>query len=358
MTTPEAARFVYVGTYTEPDGNAAGIGVYGFDAATGALTHLHTVENGSPSYLAVDADATHLYAVNEIGAADGTTEGRVSAFARDAATGDLTFLNDQPSYGTLPCHLTVDPSGRYVIIANYGSGSVAVYPIQPDGSLGEATERLQLTGSGPHARQAGSHAHATTFDPAGRFLALADLGADRVLMYTLDTAGRLTPTGEHAATPPGGGPRHIVFAPDGRHAYANNEIGSAVTAYAYDAERGAFTALHTLSTLPAGWQGENSTAEIALHPNGRFLYVSNRGHDSIAIFAVDAATGQLTAAGHASTQGRTPRCFALDPTGAYLYAANQRSDTLVAFRVDGATGRLTPTGQVTHSPTPVCVLFV
>ena len=354
--TGHAARFVYVGTYTEPDGNAAGIGVYRFDAATGALTHRHTVPNASPSYLAVDAGARFLYAVNEIGAAERTIEGRVSAFARDAATGALTFLNDQPSHGTLPCHLTVDPSGRFVIVANYGSGTVAVYPIGPDGALGAATERLQLEGSGPHPRQAGSRAHAATFDPAGRFLAIADLGADRVVMYRLDAAGRLTPTGEYAETPPGGGPRHIVFAPDGRHAYVNNEIGSAVTAYAYDAARGAFTALQTLSTLPPGWRGENTTAEIALHPNGRALYVSNRGHESIAIFAVDAATGQLTAAGHAPTQGSTPRCFALDPGGAYLYAANQRTDTLVAFRVEGTA--LVPTGEVTPAPTPVCVLFV
>jgi 6-phosphogluconolactonase len=351
--------YVYVGAYTQPSGRAEGITVYRFDPASGALTPLATVPNASPSFLAVDPARRFLFAVNEVADEGGTVRGTVSAFAIDRTTGGLTFLNSQSSHGTSPCHLAVDPGGAWVIVANYGSGHIAVYPVGADGTLGAATEVFQQVGSGPHPRQQGPHAHAAVFDPAGRHLALVDLGIDRTLLYRLDTAaGTLLPDGTGAVAPPGGGPRHIAFAADGRYAYVNNEIGSSVTTYAYDAAQATFAALQTLPTLPDGFTGANSTAEIAIHPNSRFVYVSNRGHDSIAIFAVDPASGTLRALGHVSTQGQTPRNFAIDPSGAFLYAANQNTDTIVQFRIDGATGDLTPTGQVTQTPTPVCILFV
>lgn len=353
------AIYVYVGTYTPPTGRAEGITVYRFDPASGALSPVSTVPNPSPSFFAVDPARRFLYAVNEVEDEGGTVQGGVSAFARDRATGGLTLLNNQSSHGTSPCHLTVDPTGKWLIVANYGSGNATVYPIGVDGTLGAATDNVQHVGSGPHPRQQGPHCHAAVFDPAGQRVALVDLGIDLTLFYRLDTtAGKLLPNGTAAVAPPGAGPRHIAFAADGRFAYVNNEIGSSVTAYAYDAAHGSFTALQTLSTLPDGFTDQNSTAEIAIHPNGRFLYVSNRGHDSIAIFAVDTGNGTLRALGHVSTQGKTPRSFAIDPSGTYLYAANQNSDTVVQFHIDAGTGHLTATGQVAQTPTPVCILFV
>jgi 6-phosphogluconolactonase len=353
------ATYVYVGTYTPPSGRAEGIGIYRFEPSSGALTPIGTAPSASPSFLAVDPARRFLFAVNEVDDQGGTVQGGVSAFARDAATGGLTTVNAQSAHGTLPCHLTTDPSGKWLIVANYGSGNTTVYPIGGDGSLGAATDNVQHVGSGPHPRQRGPHAHAAVFDPAGQRLAVCDLGVDLTLLYRLDTAaGKLLPNGTAAVAPAGGGPRHIVFSADSRFAYVNNEIGSSVTAYAYDAAHGSFTALQTLSTLPDGFSGDNTTAEIALHPAGRFLYVSNRGHDSIACFAVDGQSGALRALGQVPTQGRNPRNFAIDPSGAFLYAANQNTDTIVQFRIDGATGRLTPTGQVTQTPSPVCILFV
>lgn len=353
------AIFVYVGAYTPPSGKADGISVYRFAPESGVLDPIAMIPTASPSFLAVDPARRSLFAVNEVNDEGGTVEGGVSAFARDRATGGLTPINSQPSHGTLPCHLTTDPGGRWLIVANYGSGNATVYPIGADGALGAATDNVQHVGSGPHPRQQGPHCHAAVFDPAGQRVALCDLGIDLTLLYRLDTtAGKLLPNGTAAVAPPGAGPRHIAFAADGRYAYVNNEIGSSVTAYAYDAAHGTMTALQTLATLPAGFSGQNSTAEIAIHPNGRFLYVSNRGHDSIAIFAIDGGSGTLRALGHASTQGKNPRNFAIDPSGTFLYAANQDTDTVVQFRIDGATGLLAPTGHITQTPTPVCILFV
>jgi 6-phosphogluconolactonase len=353
------ATYVYVGTYTPPSGRAEGIGIYRFDPSSGALAPVGTEPSASPSFLAVDPARRFLFAVNEVADRGGTVQGNVSAFGRDAATGRLTALNSQSAHGTLPCHLTTDPSGKWLIVANYGSGNTTVYPIGADGSLGAATDNVQHVGSGPHPRQQGPHAHAAVFDPAGRRLAVCDLGLDRTLLYRLDTAaGKLLPEGTAAVAPPGGGPRHIVFSGDSRFAYVNNEVGSSVTAYAYDAADGRCTEMQTRSTLPEGFGGSNTTAEIALHPTGRYLYVSNRGHDSIACFAVDAQGGTLRALGHAPTHGQNPRSFAIDPSGTFLYAANQNTDTIVQFRIDSATGQLTPTGQVTQAPSPVCILFV
>ncbi len=363
----DGAPFIYVGTYTEPaqKGKAEGISVYQIDPSSGALAKVRTIAGiANPSFLAFDPTHRFLYAVNETESFDGQPGGGVSAFAVDAGAGNLTLLNTQPTYGTFPAHLIVDPTGAYVLAANYGSGNLAVYPIGPDGALGAVTDVVQNTGSGPNrARQEGAHAHMIDFDLSGRYALLVDLGIDKTLVYTLNTAtGKLNPhtiNGQQvsASSAPGAGPRHIAFHPTNRYAYVINELGSTIDVFAWGDIAGTLTALQTISTLPAGFTGESTTAEIVVHPSGNFLYGSNRGHDSIAIFAIDPSTGKLTALGHEPTQGKSPRNFAIDPTGTFLLAANQYSDTVVTFRIDPATGKLTPTGAVAPIPTPICLLF-
>lgn len=346
--------FVYVGAYTAPPmGKAEGLDVYRLDPASGALARVQTVPGVvNPSFLALDPQERFLFAVNEV------ERGGVSAFARDPATGELTPLNEQPTHGAAPCHLSVDPTGRFVLVANYGSGSVAVLPVGPDGRLGATTDVVQHEGRSAHPeRQSGPHAHTIVPDPAGRHILAADLGIDQVVVYRLDdAAGRLVPHGRFRAAP-GAGPRQLAFGAGGRFVYVLNELDSTLTACAYDPAAGALQALQTVSTLPEGFAGENTCARVEVAPSGRFVYASNRGHDSIAHFAIDESTGRLTAAGHEPTGGRTPRHFALDPTGAWLLAANQGSDTIVTFRVDPATGRLAATHQAAQAPTPVCAVF-
>jgi 6-phosphogluconolactonase len=351
---------VYIGTYT--DGRRDGIYVFRGNAASGALTPLTQVAAGdNPSFLAADPKGRHLYAVNEIGEFGGKPGGAVTAFSVNGQTGALTRLNQQWSGGAGPCYVSVDPAGRHVLVANYGSGSVAVLPIEKDGRLGEATAVVQHRGSGGDPqRQEAPHAHSILASPDGRFVFAADLGLDRILIYRLDDGkGTLEPNDPPAARVKAkAGPRHFAFHPAGRWAYVINELDSTVTAFAFDAGRGELRELQTLSTLPDGFRGNNSCADLHVAPSGRFLYGSNRGHDSIALFEIDAATGRLKAAGHEPTQGKTPRNFALDPVGAFLYAANQDSDSVVTFRVDARTGRLAATGQVTRVPRPVCVAFL
>ena len=342
----------YVGTYTGP---GRGEGIYVYRAEDGRLTPLQTVGGVvSPSFLALHPNGKTLYAVNE---AEGSEA--VSAF-RVSGDGQLTALNRQPSHGTSPCYVSLDPEGKCVLVANYGNGIVSVYPVAEDGSLREASHVHQHEGSSTNRRQAGPHAHSIVLDPSGRFVLSADLGCDRVFVYRLDSAaGRLTPNEvPFAQVSSGAGPRHIAFHPNGKLAFVNNEIDSSVTSFTWDAERGTLHVNDTRSTLPEDFAERNSTAQVAVHPNGKFFYVSNRGHDSIAIFGVDEERGKLRPLGHASTQGKTPRNFNLDPSGAYLYAANQNTGTIVTFRVDGGTGQLTPTGHTTEVPAPVCVLLV
>jgi 6-phosphogluconolactonase len=354
MSSSNRPQFVYIGAYTRPQGRAEGIARCRFDAATGALSEAQTVaECANPSFLAFDAAERYVFSVDEI------NEGGVSAYARDTTTGALTLLNSQPTDGAAPCHLSVDTSGRYLLSANYKNGSIAVHPIQPDGRLGAATATVQHTGSSVNPqRQAGPHAHMITPDPAGRYILVADLGLDKVLVYQLDrSAGKLAPQAGYGQANPGAGPRQIAFHPGAAYLSVLNEIDSTITTYAYDQQRGLLDAVQTVSTLPAGFTGDNTCARIEAHANGKFVYASNRGHDSIAIFALDAATGRLAAAGHASTQGHTPRHFAIDPTGAWLLAANQGSDNIVVFRIDRTTGQLSPTGQQVQTPSPVCLIF-
>ena len=373
MTATNAgAIFVYVGTYTEAAqrGTAEGIYVYQMDRSSGALTYVRTVAGGrNPSFLAFDPAQRFLFAVNETEDFVGQPGGGVGSFALDAGMGELTFLNAQSTRGTAPCHLCTDPTGHYLLSANYGSGSFAVHPIGADGQLGEMTDFVQHAGSGPNARrQAGPHAHMVTFDLSGRYALLVDLGIDKTLVYRLDTeAGKLIPhevvtasgaAEQAAAVPaPGAGPRHIAFHPSNRYAYVNNELGNTVDAFAWDADAGTFALLQTLPTLPADFSGSNTTAESAVHPSGRFLYASNRGHDSIAMYRIDPSTGMLTALGNESTGGKEPRSFAIDPTGTFLLAANQNSSTIVTFRIDQSTGTLSATGDSVQVPTPVCLLF-
>ncbi|MFA0783123.1 MAG: hypothetical protein YYHSYBAR_001514 [Candidatus Fervidibacter sacchari] len=347
---------VYVGTYTGR--GSKGIYAFEFNLQTGEASQPRLVaETPNPSFLAIHPSLRFLYAVNEIWG--GNKEGTVSAFVIQP-DGGLQFLNQQPSKGVGPCHLTVDKTGKFVLVANYGSGSVAVLPILPDGRLGEATCAIQHEGKSVNPqRQEGPHAHSVNLDPANKFAIVADLGIDKLLVYQFDAAkGTLKPNDPpFVATAPGAGPRHVAFHPNGKFVYAINELNSTVTAYRYDAVKGTLTEIQTVSTLPQGFTGTNTTAEVQVHPSGRFLYGSNRGHDSIAIFAID-GEGKLTFVGHQPTQGKTPRNFGIDSTGTYLLAANQDSDNLVVFRIDPQTGKLEPTGLTLEIPMPVCVKFL
>ena len=296
--------------------------------------------------------------MNEADSLPGFKSGTVSAFALDPQTGALTFLNQQSSRGMSPTHLVVDPTGKNVLAANYNSGSVAVLPIEADGSLGVATGFAQRHGSSVNkVRQAGPHAHCVALAPDNRFAFVADLGLDQVLIYQFDAAaGTLTPNAPpFAAVSPGSGARHLAFHPDGHTAYVISELFSTITAFGYDAATGALQPVQTISTLPDGYKKANAAAEVRVHPSGKFLYASNRGHDSIAIFSIDPANGLLTLIGHQLTGGKTPRSFSIDPTGTYLLAANQDSDTITLFRIDPQTGLLSPTGHPMAVPTPVCV---
>jgi len=356
---PVALR-MYVGTYTGP--KSKGIYLIRMDPASGALTAPElAAEVASPSFLAVHPSRKFLYAAGEIGSFAGRKSGAVSAFAIEAESGMLKLLNQQPSGGTSPCHLTVDAGGKNVLVANYSSGSVCVLPLGEDGRLGEASDVVQHKGSGPNPRrQEGPHAHSVNLDPTGRFAFAADLGLDKVLVYRFDPGkGKLTPNDPPAASvAPGSGPRHLAMHPTGRFAYVINEMASTVTVFAYDANGGTLSELQTISTLPPGFTGASTTAEVQVHPSGRFLYGSNRGHDSIAVFTIDPQTGKLAAGGHQATQGKSPRNFGIDPTGTYLVAANQGSNNLVVFRIDPKTGELKPTGATAEVASPVCVKFI
>jgi 6-phosphogluconolactonase len=362
QTSPASGDWImYVGTYTRAP--SKGIYAYRFQGATGGVTPLGTaglaVETENPSFLAVHPNQRFLYAVNEVSRYEGRDAGSVSAFSIDRATGALTLLNRVSSRGGSPCHLELDRSGKWLFVANYGGGSVAAFPVHPDGKVGEASAFVQHTGAGADAaRQKGPHAHETVVSPDNRYVLAADLGLDKVFSYKLDPAkGGLAPAPQVAAIAPGSGPRHLAFRPDGKFVYVLKEMLSAVVAFRYGAAGGTLAELQTVSTLPEGFSGENSGAEIAAHPSGKFLYASNRGDDSIAIFRIDADKGTLVSAGRVSTQGKTPRGFAIDPSGRFLVAANQNSGTLVIFRIDQETGGLTAVGTPVEVPSPVSVVF-
>jgi 6-phosphogluconolactonase len=353
---------VYVGTYTSP--KSQGIYAYRLDLESGKCTPLGlAAEVKNPSFLAVHPNKKFLYAVSEISDLDGKPTGGVTAFAIDAKTGKLRKLNGQSSQGAGPCHVIVDRSGSTVMVANYGGGSVASMPIAADGSLGPAASAIQHKGKSVNPqRQEGPHAHSINVDPANRFAVAADLGLDQVLVYKLEPAtSKLVPNDPpFAAVKPGSGPRHFAFHPSGKFAYVINEILCTVTAFAYDPQRGKLTEIETVTTLPEGvsLKPEFSTAEVQVHPSGRWLYGSNRGHHSLTVFEIDPSTGKLTFVQNEPTQGETPRGFGIDPTGRYLLAGNQDSDAITVFAIDPKTGRLSATGDKLEVGKPVCVKFV
>ncbi len=350
--------YVYFGTYTR--GKSEGIYVYSMDRSTGKLSLRHTVSGiRHPAFLAFHPNNRFLYAINEVTDFEGGSSGGVSAFAVDRGSGALTLLNSQSSVGSGPCHLHVDRSGKYVMVANYAGGSVAVLPIADDGRLEPNSDFIQHEGSSVNRkRQEQAHAHSITPSPDNRFALVADLGMDKVVVYQLDEqAGKLTPH-MSASVSPGAGPRHLDFHPDGRFVYLLNEIGSTVTVFAYDAEAGTLAEIETVSTLPANFSGSSHCAEIRVHPSGRFVYASNRGHDSIAMYSIDRESGRLTELGQESTRGRIPRNFNISPDGRFVMAVNQDSDNGVVFRVDESTGRLVFTGEEIEVPASVCIKFL
>jgi 6-phosphogluconolactonase len=355
----EPGKFwVFVGTYT--DGKSKGIYRMVLDPASGKLSEpVLAAELSNPSFLAVHPTAKYLYAVNE--SSGSSKGGGVTSFALDAKTGELTKLNQESTVGDGPCHLVVDATGKNVLVANYGGGSVAVLPIGPDGKLGPASDFIQHKGKVFDPKRQGTpHAHSINLDKQNRFAVVADLGLDRIFVYKFDPIdGKLTPN-----DPPStkvkdrSGPRHFAFHPDGKHAYVINEIDCTVSALDYDADHGTLTVVQTIPTMPVAVKPRHSTAEVVVHPSGKFLYGSNRGHDSLAVYAIEPGTGRLKVVEYEPSGGKTPRNFAVDPTGSYVLAENMGSDTIVVFRVDPETGALEPTGQTVVVPAACCVKFV
>lgn len=351
----------FVGTYTSKT-SSKGIYAYRFDTNKGQLTPIGvSAEAVDPSFLAVHPNGKYLYAVNEIGSFNGEVSGAVGAFAIDAKTGALKLLNQVPTRGAGPCYVSLDKSGSFLLVANYDSGSIASFPVRGDGSLGTASGFVQHSGTGPDKeRQEGPHAHWIGTSPDNRFALAVDLGLDQVIVYGFDSdKGVFTPMlSGFAKVKPGSGPRHLAFHPDGKFAYVLSEMASSVTVFSYKPKTGSFSVLQTVSTLPNDYSGPKEAAEIAVHLSGKYLYTSNRGHDSIAVFAIDQKKGTLKSLGQVLTGGKTPRHFAIDPTGTYLLAENQESNNIVVFHIDPATGSLTPTGQTVDVPSPVCLTFV
>ena len=347
---------VYVGTYTQ--GDSKGIYRATFDTQSGKLTSPELVaEADNPSFLAIHPSGKYLYAVNEMTEVHGPNMGGLSAYAIQAGTGKLTLLNQEPVGGTLPCHVNVDADGKFVLLANYGSGSIAAFALAPDGSLAQRTAFVQHKGSSVTPRQQGPHAHSINLDAANRYAVVADLGTDELLTYRFDAqSGTLAP---HAKTKlaKGAGPRHFAFHPQGNYAYVINELNSTVTALRYDARAGALTTIHSIATVPQEYTGGLSTAEIRISPDGRFVYGSNRGHDSIAVFRTS-LDGSLTLVEIEPIGGRTPRNFELDPSGKFLLAAGQGSNNINVFRVDPQSGGLQRTEFTVDVPSPVCIRFL
>ena len=348
---------VYFGTYTDGDGPSKGIYRSVLDLETGELAEpVLAAEATNPSFLEIHPKGKFLYAVSESGRA-----GAVTAYAIDEGTGDLTRLNQQSSRGRGPCHVNVDHAGRNVLVANYGSGSAAVIPIRPDGSLAEPSAFTQHSGSSVNARrQEGPHAHSINISPDDRFAFVADLGIDKIMIYRLDVEGGTIVANRPTFTEvkAGAGPRHFAFHPDGQRAYVINELDCTITAFTYDAASGALTATQTVPTLPGGFEGRSTCAEVRVHPSGTFLYGSNRGHDSIVVYRIDGTAGTLTFVEYETVGIKTPRNFNIDPTGAYCLVGNQDSDSVVVFRINRQTGALEPTGRRVTVGRPVCIRFL
>jgi 6-phosphogluconolactonase len=355
---PATKTRVYISTYTESGDD--GIYLAELDYVTGDLQRVRlAVAAKKASFLALHPNRRYLYATCEVDEYHDSKRGAVSAFKIDPPTGNLTLLNHQPSTGEGPHYLSLDREGKYALVANYHAGSVAALPIRADGTLGKATSAVRHRGSSViKNRQAGPHPHGIDVDPSNRFVFVPDLGLDKVMAYRFDDAGKLTPNHPSAlATSPGSGPRHIAFHPNRNWAYIIHELDSTVTALTYDAEAGVLTCSDTVSTLPAGAAKNNITGEIAIHPNGKYLYASNRGHNSIALFAIDQISGRIVSIGHYPARGDNPRNFAIDPTGKFLLSANLGSDSVTVLQIDLGNGSLSPTAHAVNIVQPYCIKF-
>jgi 6-phosphogluconolactonase len=350
---------MFIGTYTSGESESEGIYSCVFNADDGTLTQpTLAAEAVNPSFLALHPTGDFLYCVNEVSEGPGRGSGQVTAYAMNRGDGSLERLNTQSSLGGAPCHCNVDAEGNWLLVANYVGGNVVVFPITEDGSLSQSSSGVQHSGSSVNEqRQKGPHAHSINLSSDNQFAYAADLGVDKILIYRFDAQqGIIAPNSPYAVTlSPGSGPRHFSIHPNGLLAYTNNELTSSVTAFRREPESGALTPIQELSTLPTDFEGSNSTAECVVHPTGLFLYVSNRGHDSIAVFAIDEVSEQLTQVEFEPTGGKTPRNFVIDPTGQWLLAENQGSNTIVVFRIDLKTGELEPAGQQIEVPRPVCI---
>lgn len=352
---------VYIGTYTSP-GKSEGIYVYRLNLSSGALTPYKIVKNVvDPSFLAIDKKRRYLYAVNETEEYEGAKSGAVSAFSIED-DGDLKFLNKLPSLGGAPCHINVSDNEKFVLLANYLGGNAVVFPVEKDGKLGASVELVQHSGTGPNKkRQEAAHAHSINLDHKNHFAYVCDLGIDKVMIYEFDEkSGKLTtnPAQNFFQAKPGAGPRHFAFHPNNKFAFLINELDSTVVSLSYESKDGSLKEIQTVSALPENYKGTSYCADIHVSPNGKFLYGSNRGQDSIVVFRIDEKNGNLTLAGHVSTGGKYPRNFGIEPSGNFLFAANQNSDSITAYKINQETGMPEPTGQKTNVPNPVCLKFI
>ncbi len=350
-------HLAFVGTYTGKTGSK-GIYAFDFDSSTGTLSPKGlAAETPSPSWVAIHPSGKFAYAANETG-----KDSTVTAFSLDSKTAKLTQLNQMSALGQDPCYLSFDKTGKYLFAANYSSGNVVVFPILPDGKLGEHTANVKDAGTlGPNKeRQEAPHAHWIQVAPNNRFVFVSDLGLDAILVYRFDAAkGTLTPNDPPAGKlAPGSGPRHVAFSPSGKFVYVVSELSNTVTAFSFDSAKGTLHEFQIISTLPKDFSGRNDDAEITVHPNGKWLFASNRGHDTIAVYAINPADGSLTSAGEFATGGKEPRHFTIDPTGKFLLAENQNSNSIAVFRIDSATGALTKASQAEDIPSPVCLTFM
>ncbi|MBI9104454.1 MAG: lactonase family protein [Spirochaetales bacterium] len=358
----ESKFYLYVGTFTRPapyleETNGEGIYIYRYDPDEGNLVYQGETQGiDSPSYISFDREGKFLYANSEIW---GWDEGLVKAYAVDQSDGSLTYLNMQPSRGSLTSYISVDKTNSHVLVTNYWTGSVVLFRREEDGSLSPVIDKSQHEGTGPDPeRQEGPHCHCVLMDPSNTFAYVADLGLDLLVRYRLDREkGRLLREGE-TALPPGSGPRHLIFHPSGNFVFVSGEMGSLVFVLKRDPESGGLELIESCSTVPEGFEGISHCSDLHVTPDGRFLYVGNRGHDSIAAFVVDPESGKLTPRGQVKTQGRTPRNFVIDPAGKYLLAANQDSDNINIFTINQETGELSFTGKSFDAPTPVCLKFL
>jgi 6-phosphogluconolactonase len=357
-SSPPRLLTLYVGTYTS--GKSEGIYLYRMNSVTGELTRVSAFKTVNPSFLAIDRSKRYLYAVNEVSEHLGAASGRVSAFAIDPATGNLRLLNEQATQGADPCYLTIDRKRKTLLVANYTGGSVAALPIRSDGTLGMVIDVKQHEGSSVKEQQKGPHAHCVILDRHERYALAADLGTDKVMIYGFNPlTGKLTsgkqPWCELQA---GAGPRHLTLHANGKYVYVINELDSTLTALKYNEATGTLTQIETVSTLPADFSGVSYCADVHVSRSGKFLYGSNRGHNSIVVFEIDQRTGKLKPLQHVSTEGNWPRNFTIDPTGNFLLVANQRSDNVVTFRIDADSGRLSDRVTIAEIPTPVCLKFI